>query len=162
MTAGEAESFGVPEAERGRYIRLDDAKINLTPPAAKADWFKLTGVALDNGSSLYPHGDEVQTVEQWRPPSAWAGMHSALINQILDEIEAGFANGTRYSDHNAAKTRAAWRVVQKHVSSKTDAQCKEIIKTWVNNGVLFTEEYMDPQRRESSVGLRVNPSKRPS
>jgi hypothetical protein len=28
-----------------------------------ATWFKLMGVPLGNGSKLYPHGDEVQTVE---------------------------------------------------------------------------------------------------
>ena len=33
MSAEEAKAFGIPEAERRCYVRMDKAKVNITPPA---------------------------------------------------------------------------------------------------------------------------------
>src|SRR5262249_23684132 len=82
-------------------------------------------------------------------------------NTILDEIDAGFPNGDRYSDNNAATTRAAWKVVLKHMPSLTEKACRSIIKKWTKNGVLVSREYHNSARREPTSGLFVNPAKRP-
>ena len=71
MSEDEAERFGVPVADRRLYIRMDSGKVNITPPAAAAKWFRLVGVALGNGNDLYPAGDNVQTVEPWTAPETW-------------------------------------------------------------------------------------------
>jgi hypothetical protein len=139
MTAEEASAFGVPEEERRSFVRMDSAKVNIAPPMAKARWFRLVGVPLGNGTDLYPNGDEVQTVEPWSPPETWEGLDIATLNRILDTIAAGLPNGERYSDENAAKTRAAWRAAQQHAAGKTEAQCREMIRQWVKNGVLTTD-----------------------
>jgi hypothetical protein len=113
MTQEEAKGFGISEAERRYLIRLDSAKVNLAPPATDATWFKLVGVRIGNPKSpLYPHGDTVQTVELWEPPNLWSGLPHPLLNQMLDVIEKGLPNGQLYSSNNAAKQRAAWRVVR--------------------------------------------------
>ena len=70
-------------------------------------------------------------------------------------------NGHRYSDANAARDRAAWAVVQRHCPHKTEAQCREIIRTWVKNGVLYRDDYEDPVKREPCKGLRLDTAKRP-
>jgi hypothetical protein len=75
--------------------------------------------------------------------------------------EDGQPTGQRYSSAGAAKNRAAWPIVKKHCTEKTDAQCREIIRTWVTNGVLKEREYDDPARREKCLGLYVNTSKQP-
>src|SRR5581483_7458080 len=41
MTAEEAQNLAVPERERWRHVRLDDAKANLAPRAETARWFRL-------------------------------------------------------------------------------------------------------------------------
>ena len=162
MSAEEAKAFGISEAERRYYVRMDKAKVNITPPAAYAKWFKLVGVPLGNATELYPHGDNVQTVEPWTPPDTWADLDSDLQNRILDEIDAGLPAGARYSDASAARDRAAWRVVKKYAPEKTEPQAREIIKAWVKSDVLENREYNDPGRREEVVGLFVNPDKRPA
>jgi hypothetical protein len=161
MTDEEAKTFGVEPGQRRFYVRLDKAKVNIEPPAEKATWFKLVGVRLGNGNEMYPNGDEVQTVEPWTPPELWADLSTATLNVVLTEIDAGMANGQRYSDANAARDRAAWKVVQRHCPNKTEPQCREIIRTWVKNGVLYKDDYDDPITRESAWGLRLDASKRP-
>ena len=48
-------------------------------------------------------------------------------------------DGNRYSDAPNATDRAAWKVVLEHAPDKTETQAREIIKTWVKNGVLVRE-----------------------
>jgi 5S rRNA maturation endonuclease (ribonuclease M5) len=162
MSEDEANAFGVKPEDRPLYVRLDSGKVNTAPPSRKAMWFKLVGVPLGNGNDDYPSGDEVQTLVRWQPPETWAGLSSAVLNTALTDIEAGMPNGQRYSDAARTSTRAAWQVVQRHCPDRTEAQCREIIKTWVKNGVLYHEDYDDPVDRKERKGLRLDPSKRPS
>ena len=52
MTVEEAEKLGVPEDVRWRYLRLDNAKSNLAPPATRAQWLVRESVALGQGDSV--------------------------------------------------------------------------------------------------------------
>jgi hypothetical protein len=60
----------------------------------------------------------------------------ALPNRILDEIEAGLSNGSRYSDAARAEERAAWRIMLRHAPETTEEQAKEVIKTLPKIGTL--------------------------
>jgi hypothetical protein len=162
MTTEEAEQFSLAEADRRFLIRVDSAKVNITPPSTKAKWFKLVGVPLGNGNSVYRAGDEVQTVEPWTPPDTWAGLDSQLLNRILDQIDAGMPNGQRYSGAASAGKRAAWPVVLEHVPNKPEKECRAIIATWIKNGVLVAEDYDDPVEYRPRSGLKVVQPKRPS
>jgi AAA domain len=162
MTPEEAETFGVSEEERRRLIRMDSGKVNLVPAAASATWFRLVGVKLDNGNADYPAGDEVQTVEPWSPPDVWDGLSHHVLNEILTTIDKGLPDGGRYSDHGAAKERAAWRAVVQHAPDKTEPQARQVIKAWVKSGLLTVEDYTDAARREPAKGLKVNHAKRPT
>lgn len=161
MSGDEAERFEISEDERLFYIRMDRGKVNLTP-ARKTKWFHLTGIKIGNSTSLYPEGDEVQTVEAWAPPDAWRDLNKHMLNRILDEIDTGLPNGERYSPHNRAGERAAWQVVLRHAPGKSEEQAKEIIATWIRNHVLIVEDYESPLRRAAVKGLRVNSAKRPT
>ncbi|TGP24889.1 MULTISPECIES: AAA family ATPase [unclassified Mesorhizobium] len=161
MSEDEAEKFGVPPADRRLHIRVDSGKVNITPPAAAAKWFKLVSVALRNGNDLYPDGDNVQTIEQWIPPETWGGLTDDLVNRILTDIDSGMPDGERYSDAGAATTRAAWKVVQKHAAKKTEKQCREIVAAWVKTGLLLKETYHSQVARKDREGLHVDDMKRP-
>jgi hypothetical protein len=161
MSEDEAKRFGIPEADRRAYVRLDNAKVNIARNSQEATWLKLVSVRLENGTTEYPNGDEVQTVVPWDPPDTWADLSAVVLNAVLTEIDAGLPRGQRYSNAPKATDRAAWTVVQRHCSNKTEPQCREIIRTWVKNGVLHAEKYHDPVRREEINGLRLDPTKRP-
>jgi hypothetical protein len=59
----------------------------------------------------------------------------------LNELARGTDKGRRFSDASAAKDRAAWRVLKRYYPDKTEGQCREIIRSWVKTGLLFTEKY---------------------
>jgi hypothetical protein len=162
MNEEESNASGINPEERASYIRLDKGKVNLAPPARAAVWFKLVGVQLGNGDDEYPNGDEVQTVVPWEPPKLWDGLASATLNAVLTDIDNAMPNGQRYSAAGPARDRAAWRVVQKHCPDRTETQGREIINTWVKNGVLYDDDYDDPVDRKPRKGLRLDPTKRPS
>jgi hypothetical protein len=161
MSPEEAEAFGIDEERRREFVRMDSAKVNITRHLGIAKWFRLIGVRLGNATELYPNGDEVQTVEPWKPPETWTDLSADLINRILAEIDAGLGDGSRYSDGPNAKKRAAWKVVLKHATPKSEHQAREIVRTWVENGLLVSEEYDDPVERKRLLGLKLDPTKRP-
>jgi AAA domain len=162
MSEEEAKAFGIEEDRRREYIRMDSAKVNITRHMSAAKWFRLIGVRLGNAAEVYPNGDEVQTVEPWKPPETWADLSSDLLNKILTAIDAGLPDGNRYSAKHAAKDRLAWKVIKDHAPLKTDKQAQEIIGTWIKNGVLEEDEYDNPVTRKKVKGLKVIAANRPS
>ena len=162
MSEDEAKTHDIAPEERWSYVRLDGAKVNIAARLTKPTWFRLVGVSIGNATSEYPAGDTVQVVEPWTPPETWGDLSSALLNQILNEIEKGLPDGNRYTNAPSAKERAAWKVIQRFAPHKTGAQAREIIKTWVKNGVLVTFSYTNPVTRHEVTGLQVEHDKRPS
>jgi 5S rRNA maturation endonuclease (ribonuclease M5) len=158
MSEDEAKAFGVAEEKCRLLIRMDSGKVNITPPMRAAKWFRLVGVSLGNATDIYPHGDEVQTVEAWEPPDTWADLSTDLLNRVLTDIDAGLPDGTRYSDAPRA-TRGAWQVILEHAPHKTEAQAREIIR--VKNGVLVSRKYHNPVTRKDAMGLHLDAAKRP-
>jgi hypothetical protein len=159
MTAPEAELYGVAAVDRPALVRVDDAKVNITPHSSEAMWFKLVGVPLGNQTELYPNGDNVQTVERWSPPDVFAKLSTAVINRILDQIEAGPYEGGRYSPAPNAKERGAWIVLQEFCPDLVERQAKDIIKTWLKTGVLVKRDHHDQKTRRNQPSLFVG--KRP-
>jgi hypothetical protein len=160
MSEETAALFRLSDSERRQLVRVDSGKVNLAPPS-DTRWYRLVGVELGNGTADYPEGDEVAVIERWVPPNLFEGMSIAIMGEILDDIDREWTAGTPYSDHNVAKKRAAWKVVHKYAPLKNEAQCREIVRVWVKNGVLYTDEYQDQERRAEAKGLRSNPTKRP-
>ena len=84
------------------------------------------------------------------------------LNAVFDDIDRGMPNGQRYSGASAATDRAAWPVVARHCPTKTEAQCREVIRTWIKTELLYEADYDDRKQRKSLKGLHVDATKRPS
>lgn len=52
MSAPDAKRYGIQEAQRPEYVRLDDAKANLSLRSSQARWFRKVGVRLGNGDDV--------------------------------------------------------------------------------------------------------------
>lgn len=101
-------------------------------------------------------------MEPWVPPDIWTDLSIDVLNRILTVIDDGLPDGNLYSDARSATDRAAWKVIVEHAPNKTEAQAREVIKTWVKNGVLVRYSYDNPVTRKPVSGLRVDHAKRPS
>ena len=108
MSENEAATLGVSETDSAFLVRLDSAKVNIAPPSRTAAWFRLVGVNLGNGDATYPNGDNVQTVECWKPAPLFDGLATVDLNWVLRKLSAGMGDGRRYSLAPAARDRAAW------------------------------------------------------
>jgi hypothetical protein len=107
MTSEEARTLGVDEESRRAFVRVEIGKVNLAP-GKDTVWFELVGVNLDNGTDRYPNGDNVQTVKRWRPADKLIGGIAAHIAEmILDAIDKGRPDGSRYSAAPQAKGDAS-------------------------------------------------------
>ncbi len=51
-TDKDKELYGISEDDAGRYVRLDDAKMNLTLASKDSTWFRKEGVALATGDNV--------------------------------------------------------------------------------------------------------------
>jgi len=162
MSENDALMFGIAADDRWAYVRLDSAKVNIAARSGKPTWFRLIGVPIGNGTPEYPNGDAVQVVEPWAPPDTWEGVSPVSLNAVLDDIDRGLSNGQRYSDAGPAKERAAWSVVARQCPTKTEGQCREIVRTWIKTGLLYVAEYDDPVDRKPRKGLHVDATKRPT
>jgi AAA domain len=162
MSEAEAQTFGIDVEDRCTYVRLDAAKVNIAARSGAATWFRMIGVPIGNTTPEYPAGDTIQVVEPWSPPDTWAGISPVTLNAALDEIERGLPNGQLYSDAGAAKDRAAWSIVARHCPSKTEGQCRQVIRAWLKSGTLYVADYDDPIQRKPRPGLHVDTTKRPS
>jgi hypothetical protein len=160
MSTEEAQAFGISPEDRRDYIRVDSGKVNITKSSRSAKWYHLISVKLDNATELYPSGDEVQTIEPWEPPKTWVDVSDDDIDRVLANINTGLSDGNLYSNASRATTRAAWKVVQNIKKDKSEAQCREIIRTWIKNGVLVKTEYENPKNRNKEHGLKLSKEKR--
>ena len=153
MSETEANALGVGAEERGLLIRLDSAKVNIAPPSRTATWFRLIGVNLGNGNATYPNGDNVQTVELWKPPPLFDKLYSADLNCVLRKLNTGMSNGHRYSLAPAAQERAAWHAVHEQFPDLAEERCRAIITEWHKKELFEIGDYVDPVRRTKVIGI---------
>lgn len=158
MSEEDAETLGMPTSRRQRsyFVRLDDAKQNYAG-IGDAVWFEKKLYLIGNG-------ELIPAAEPWVPPDVWAALTPQVANAILDDIAAGIDSekGKQYyTDASALTERSASSVVRKRLPSLSDKQARAIVKTWVENGVLYRKQYDDPVSRKERNGLFINDINRP-
>jgi hypothetical protein len=162
MTQEEAQALGISEADRRRYVRLDDQKSNMAPPAAVARWFVMEMVSLGNATPEYPNGDNVAALVSWAPTRPMSTFTTAELNRVLDLIAAGPEPGVLYT-RSAKGGSGRWCgqpvMIELGIG---EGQAKGIVEKWFETGLLFEDAYKHPTWRRLSRGVRVNDTLRPT
>jgi len=139
MTAEEAASLGVDEAERRFFFRVDNDKANLAPPEA-TDWYRMNNVDL-------PNGDSVGVACAWTPPDAFDGINITHLKRI----QQGIAEG-KWRENVRAKAWAGHvvaSVLELDLSERKNVRrISHLLKRWVAEGVLEVVTDYDEARRE--------------
>jgi hypothetical protein len=86
MSPKDAEHYGVPPDERPRYIRLDDAKANMSLISGDARWFRRESVTIANGDEV-----GVLVPEELAPVDEAEGdgvddLHRTIIAALLAQV----------------------------------------------------------------------------
>jgi hypothetical protein len=145
MTKEDAEAVGVDQKDRRTYVRVDNAKANLSPGSIDIQWFKFTSVPLNNATLEYPKGDRVGVLDRWTPLDAMHGVTWTAMEQVLDQIDAGM-NGDYYSKAVQSQGMYVGRLLMDKfgwTDKKTLAQVKE----WLDAGVLIEDSYKSPKNQ---------------
>lgn len=164
MSNEEAAAFKISPDDRRSYIRVDNAKANLSKSAGDAQWIFLDSVNLGNASEEYPNGDSVQVAMPWTPPDAWDGIDTAKANEILTLIEDGYidedGNKEPYGETKQSKDRWVGNLIIACTmdadgnATKSEDDAKKIIRTWMSEGILANEEF-ETKHRKTAKGLVV-------
>jgi hypothetical protein len=161
MSPEEAERADIADKERWRYVRIDDAKVNLSPKIERATWIKLVGVPLNNGTPDYPEGDVVRTIEAWTPQSAFGDLNDEQLNDALNEIAEGPEPGELYTiSRRNSSARWAGKVLVSRCG-RTEGQAAAILASWIKSGLLVEVEYHSKRNRRDAKGVKVDDTKRP-
>ena len=128
MPLREGKRLGVPERDRWRHVRVDDAKANYLPPAF-ARWLRLESVDLMNGSGRRP-ADQIGVPTVWSVPNS-AGLSGGEVVTVLENIRDGFraAHGTGlYSDAAQSKGPTNVHAMVERVLGTGAAEAKDLVK----------------------------------
>lgn len=170
MSVEEAAKAGVDEMQRRLHVRIDDAKNNMAPPMAKAEWIKLHSVSLGNGDETYPEGDKVQVATEWKLPGAWDGVSASALAgdtgfpaevdmvelEALKAIDRGPADavGERFAPKSQAGERWVGNLLVQHFG-RSKAQAVEILRVWEKKGWIENVDYMSAAQRKTRKGVAV-------
>ncbi len=147
MSTKDAERLGIPAEDRRWYVRMDDAKGNMSPPAEGAEWFKWESVPLGNGS-LGIAGDEVGVLGPWEAPELSAPIPVPLATAMLTAINERWIQGNPLAKKG---DRSITRFLSTNFELR-EFQAKKLVSDWLNNGMLVSEIY---DRKTKTAGLRV-------
>lgn len=146
MSTEQAQTLQVEAADRKRYFSVYDDKNNKAPPAARAEWYEFVGVGLGNGDDTGPE-DNIGAVRRWHPPDLFGGVSTRDLYEVQKLIAANPDNARKSAMSNRWAGKLVARALELNPDSKLDqAKIKELIRTWLENGALKTEDRQTENR----------------
>lgn len=139
MDDNEADKFGIPPNKRYWYIRLDNAKANLQPPAEKAHWFARINVHL-------PNDDDVGTVEKFNPVDHKQKKAIAAVEPEKDDFLRALYDGMTPG--------TIWSLTDLYAYLKTSEKHAHVFKT-VDSEKRMRERITTLMQMGLSDGLRT-------
>ena len=161
MTEDEAKVFSVPEAERRRFIRVDDAKMNLKPPAMKTDWLELVGVDLEDAREIGEESSNIQVATPWTPPDPngdFSGEMAERVLRLMKEREGTERHTRTMARKGGRPSRENPVAVFQEVADDMPGDVKPprrdgvllIVEDWLANGTL--EAINQDGARDEKIG----------
>ena len=147
MTKEEGEKAGV---ERHRsYFRIDNGKVNLTPPPEASEWRKFVSIPLGNATDESPE-DKIGVVTRWEWPDP---MKDLTVTDLRAAQKAMSEGGPWRADSQAkdwvGKPIAA--ALRLDLDSKAGkAKVKGALKIWITNGMFREVEGEDEKRKKKT------------
>jgi len=156
MSKAEADLVGVKPDDAGRFVRMVNAKANMTPRADATDWYELVDCELGNTAVdlAYPAGDHVQAIRKWLEPGLMDGMDHAVLKAIFGRL--GDTSQIFHATSGANRNWAGQVIVT--AAAKSKDQARRILQLWLDSGTLEQTVYKN-SRREDRIKLTLNVTK---
>ena len=137
MEKHEAETAGIHEDERRRYVRSDDAKANLAPPAGRSDWIKLESYEL-------PNGDNVGVVVPWEWPDVdiMEGLDASDLRSVQRALDGEAFRWSSQCDEWAGHEIGRVLGIDTH-DPAGKRRVTKMLTEWVRVGALVKESRKD-------------------
>ena len=148
MSQGDADTFGLDAEERRLWVRLDDAKANLSLASGSARWFKRVSVTIANGEevgALVPGDPNERAPEDDRAVEIEAA--------LLEAIRTAWNAGAPLSDQPRAKDRYAPGIVGKALRCASEAVA-DVLARLMGEGAIERALF---NAKTKSYGLRIVP-----
>lgn len=156
MSDEQAKAAGLPEVQRFGYFSINYGKSNLTPLSHRLDWRKLESVPLGNGVGMDKPQDFAPVVTEWRWPSAEDAV-ADISQEKIDHIKVTLDNGCfkQASNSKPWAGEAIGYVLGIDAEEKAGRkQCGDLLKAWIEDGVLTVIEERDPVTRHFGKFVR--------
>jgi len=146
MSERDADKLGLPPEDRHRWVRLDDAKANLSL-SESAKWFRRESVTIANG-------DEVGVLVPGDPkPETPSADFDAIREALLDAIAKAWNAGDPLSQRPQAKDRYAPGKVARAIGAAVN-DVETVLIRLMSAGVVREEVFNSNTKKR---GLRIVP-----
>ena len=140
MGKKDAEALDVPKEDKTRYVRLDDAKGNMSPPAQGARWFERKGVALPNANDKL--GLELDEVD--------LSISHEDSHLILEEVEKRWFLKEPFSvAPQSPRYLGKYMMTELNINKR---HAKSILEVWHATGAIGSKPY---DKRNKAMGVEV-------
>lgn len=157
MTVNEADRYGITEADRRDYLRVENGKANLAR-AEGGRWLHMVDVPLGNGMGLWPLGDRVGVVERWTPkPTSGTASDLGLVQAAISAAltapryspKSGDWVGFTVAEALGLNIGPVGATKKDRTSEETanHARVRDMLDGWFRDGGLIRQKGRDPKTR---------------
>lgn len=148
MSQSDADKFGLDADERRLWVRLDDAKANLSLASGSARWFKRVSIIIANGEevgALVPGDPNERAPQQDRS--------TEIESALFEAIRTAWNAGSPLSEQPRAKDRYAPGIVGKALRIASETVADELAR--LMGGGVIERTLFDAKTK--TYGLRIVP-----
>lgn len=135
MDETEADALGIEAERRTWYLRVDNAKSNMAPPADKTDWLERHSVEL-------PNGDHVGVVGTWKPPSLFDNVRLEDIKELMGYVVDNFVPADMKGKDNIFD-------ITVRLCNVPYGQAQKMVASWLKSGKLRKQKEINPETQKS-------------
>lgn len=149
MSKKEAEEFDIPADQAPWFVRIDNAKGNMSPPATAANWMQRKSVKIGNGRDQFDDGDNVGVLELWTAPTLNSNISKDQTDAIFQHINRAWSEGNPYHNNYRQEDKYLPAKVAA-IASVPLAIAKQQVKIWESDGYLEQAKFSDIKGRQKS------------
>ena len=148
LPPGKAMELGVMPCDAGRYFCITGTKQNMSPSSQADRWFRLVSVDLQNAQPpVYPNGDKVAAVEQYKPGAAAPAFNGQVASAALTAIGRAVPPLSPSSRGGNDPVPVILAAIAPHFGGKVSpADAKAVLQHLLNTGQIYSGPYNQPRQ----------------